>query len=73
MMVRTIAEISTPKGVIPIGQIIDVPPCVPELKDKVVPLTDGREKLTYCPVCDCWCSCRIPEFAHECKNCGGAA
>lgn len=73
MIVKVIAEIATSNGVIPPGQIIEVPPFIAELKDKVVPLSDGKENPTYCQVGNCWCSSRIPRFAHECRKCGESA
>lgn len=61
MRVKVISEIESTRGIIPAGQIIDISPAMVEkLNGKIAPLTDGREKSTYCHTGGCWCSSKLP-------------
>jgi hypothetical protein len=71
--VRTLCEIETARGTIPAGRIIEVSPTLMQrLEGMVGLLTDGRDLITYCPACDCWCSARLPEHVNPspCRECG---
>lgn len=60
MMVRVVSEISAVSGVIPVGQIINIPPAVfHRLGGQVVPLQDGRNLPHYCTTAGGWCSGKL--------------
>ncbi len=68
MKVWTLTDIPSAKGIIPIGEIIDVSPSVVErLEGKIAPVTDGKELATYCTTTGAWCSCRLG--LGICQNC----
>jgi hypothetical protein len=70
MRVWVMQNITTPKGIIPAGEIIDIPPAVAEkLGGKVKPVTDGKELATFCDRGGAWCSSKIG--LSPCHNCGG--
>ena len=71
MKVWVLTDIPSAKGIIPAGEIIDIPPEVMgRLRGKVEPVTDGKELATYCPDYQggAWCSCRIG--LRQCQGCG---
>lgn len=61
MRVWTLATIETPRGEVPAGKIITIPDeAFEQLRGKVEVVTDGRDKITYCPTTGCWCLARLP-------------
>lgn len=70
MKVWTLKTIETPKGEVPAGKMVEIPPVILEkLKGKVEAVTDGREKVTYCLVTRCWCTARLPVDPTPCQGC----
>lgn len=65
MRVQVISEISSAKGIIPVGQIIEVSPELLGKLGRKVELINpapngGRSLPHYCQAGDCWCSEKLP-------------
>jgi len=61
--VRVTSHMTTSKGIIPAGTIIEIPyRLIERLKGKIVPIDCLGEHLShYCKTGDCWCSEKLTD------------